>query len=161
MLKLKYHLEDSYGCYNFLGQDLTAEGEVNSALGPLFALNQEKASQAFLRQVSLVKQIDKIVKQQIMLVEAASATPYGWKAANHLENEQGIFSEQNKTHTKALREAEGFVRRDNREFNTRRKDIKKRGGTRFGRGLNHSKRAGFTPGSNNRVSGLVTAAVDL
>ena len=151
MLKLKY-LEDSNGCYDFLRQDLIAEGEVNSALGLLFALNQEKALQAFLRQVSLVKQMDKLVKQQIMLVEAANAMPYGWKVANHLESEQGIFSVQVKTHTKALREAEGFVRRDHREFNTRRKDIKKRGGTRFGRGLNHSKRGGFTPGPNNRVN---------
>ena len=100
---MKYHLEDSYGCYDFLGQDLTAEGEVNSALGVLFALNQEKALQAFLRQVSLVKQMDKLVKQQIMLVEAANAMPYGWKVANHLESEQGIFSVQVKTHTKALR----------------------------------------------------------
>ena len=48
LLKLKYHLEDSYGCYDFLGQDLTAEGEVNSALGFLFALNQEKACKLFL-----------------------------------------------------------------------------------------------------------------
>ena len=119
-----------------MGQDFTAEGEVNSALGLLFALHQEKALQAFLRQVSLVKQMDKLVKQQIMLVKAANAMPYGWKVANHLESEQGIFSVQVKTHTKALREAKGFVRRDHREFNTRRKDIKKRGGTRFGRGLN-------------------------
>ena len=81
-------------------------------------------------------------------MEAANATPYGWKVANHLGSEQGIFSEQDKTHTKALREAEGFVRRDNREFNARRKDIKKRGGTRF----NHSKRGCFTPEPNNRVN---------
>ena len=114
---------------------MKAEGKVNSALGSLFALNQEKASQAFLKQVSLVKEMDKIVKQQIMLVEAANATPYGWKVANYLESEQGIFSEQDKTHTKVLREAEGFLRRDNREFNTRKKDIKKREGTRFGRGF--------------------------
>ena len=52
--------------------------------------------------------------------------PYGWKVANHLETEKGIFSEQDKTHTKALREAKGFVRRDNREFNARKKDIKMR-----------------------------------
>ena len=45
----------------------------------------------------------------------------------------------------------GFVRKDNREFNTRKKDIKKRGGTRFGRGSNPSKRGGFTPGPNARV----------
>ena len=60
----------------------------------LFALNQEKASQAFLKQVSRVKQMTKIVKQQIMLVEAANATPYGWKVANNLDSGKGIFSEQ-------------------------------------------------------------------
>ena len=91
---MKY-LEDSNGCYDFLRQDLIAEGEVNSVLGSLIAFYQEKASQAFLKQASLVKQMDKIVKQQIMLVEAANATPYRWKVANHLESEKGIFPEQN------------------------------------------------------------------
>ena len=61
--------------------------------------------------------------------------------------EKGIFSEQDKTHTKALREAEGFVRRDNREFNARKKDIKKRGRTRWvtGRGYFTFKRGGYMP----------------
>ena len=49
--------------------------------------------------------MDKIVKQQITLVEAANATPYGWNIAKHLEPEQGIFSEQDKANTEALREA--------------------------------------------------------
>ena len=85
-------------------------------------------------------------------MEAANATKYGWKVANHLESEKGIFSEQDQTHTKALREAEGFLRRDNREFNGRRKAIKKRGGTRFGRWFNHSTRGGFTHGPIDRVN---------
>ena len=123
---MKY-LEDSNGCYNFLRQDLITEGEVNSALGLLFALNQEKALQAFLRQVSLVKQMDKLVKQQIMLVEAANAMPYGWKVANHLESEQGIFSEQDKTHTKALREAEGFVEGTTENLTPEGKTLRKEG----------------------------------
>ena len=134
LFKMKYNLEYSFECYDFLGEDLSAEGEVNQALGPLFALNQEKADQAFLKQVGLLKDMDNLVRQQIMLVEAANATLYGWKVANHLEPEKGIFSEQDKNHTKALREAEGFVRRDNREFNAWKKDIKKRGDTRFSRG---------------------------
>ena len=49
LLKLKYNLEDSFGCYDFLGEDLSAEGEVNPALVLLFALNQEKALQTFLK----------------------------------------------------------------------------------------------------------------
>ena len=65
-------------------------------IGPLFVLNQKKAAQAFLRQVSLIKNMDKIVKQQISLVEAANATPYGWNVAKHLEPEHRIFSEQDK-----------------------------------------------------------------
>ena len=65
LLKLKYHLEDSFECYDFVAQDLKAEGEVDTAVGQLFALNQDKAAQAFLRQVSLIKDIDKIVKQKI------------------------------------------------------------------------------------------------
>ena len=44
-LKLENYFED------FLKEDLSAEGEVNQALGPLFAFDQEKAAQAFLKQV--------------------------------------------------------------------------------------------------------------
>ena len=94
---MKYHLEDSYKCYNFLAQDLKADEEVNAAVGQLFALNQEKAAQAFLRQVSLIKSMDKLVKQQITLVEATNATPYGWNVAKYLENEmkmKGATSER-------------------------------------------------------------------
>ena len=53
------------------------EGTVNQALGPLFAFDLEKAAKAFLKQVDFLKEINKIVKQQILLVEAANATPYG------------------------------------------------------------------------------------
>ena len=99
LFKMKYNLEDSFECYDFLGEDLWAEGEVNQALGPLFALNQEKAAQAFLKQVGFLKDIDKLMRQQIMIVEAPSPTLYGWKVVNHLEPEKGIFYEQDKTHT--------------------------------------------------------------
>ena len=47
--------------------------------------------------------------------------------AIHLEGKQGIFSEHDKANTKALREAEAFIHQDNREFNNRKKDIKKKG----------------------------------
>ena len=82
--------------------------------------------------------MDKIFKQQIMLVEAANATLYGWNVAKHLEPEHGIFSEQDKANRKALREAEVSVQRDNREFNARKKDIKK-GGTRFNKYVSSQK----------------------
>ena len=94
---MKYHLEDSYECYDYLAQDLKAEGEVSVAVGQLFALNQEKVAQAFLKQVCLIKGMDDIVKQQITLVEAANATPYGWNVAKYLENEmkmKGATSER-------------------------------------------------------------------
>ena len=139
LLKLKYHLEDSYECYDYLAQDLKAEGEVSVAVGQLFALNQEKVAQAFLKQVCLIKGMDDIVKQQITLVEAANATPYGWNVAKHLEPEHGIFSEQDKANTKALRDAEASVRRDNKEFNTR-KNTKRRGGTRWNKGAQPPRR---------------------
>ena len=29
LLKLKYNLDDSFDCYDFLGEDLTTEGAVN------------------------------------------------------------------------------------------------------------------------------------
>ena len=78
LFKMKYNLEDSFECYDFLGEDLSAEGEVNQALRPLFALNQEKSAQAFLKQVGFLKDMNKLVRQQIMLVKAANATTYGW-----------------------------------------------------------------------------------
>ena len=84
--------------------------------------------------------MEKIVKQQIKLVEAANATPYAWNVAKHLEPEHNIFSEQDKANTKALREAEASVGRDNRKFITRRKDIKKKGGTRFNKYIYHPRR---------------------
>ena len=71
--------------------------------------------------------MNKILKNKIMLVEAANTTPYRWKVANYLEPEKGIFSEQDKASTKVLREAEGFVRRDNREFSTRKRMLRKEG----------------------------------
>ena len=87
-------------------------------------------------------------------MDAANTTLYGWKVENYFEPEKGIFFEQDKTHTKALREAEGFVRRDKREFNARKKDIKKRGGTRWvsGRGYFTSKRGGLTPYPLSRIN---------
>ena len=149
LLKLKYNLEDSFECYNSLGQDLKAEGEIDAAIGTLFVLIKEQTSQAFLRQVSLIKNMDKIVKQQITLVEAENATPYGWNIAKHLEPEHSIFSEQDKANTKALREAEASVRRVNREFNTRKKDIKKKGGTGFNKGAYHPRRTPTKHAKNN------------
>ena len=65
--------------------------------------------------------------------------------AKHLEFEKDIFSEGNKSHTKALKEAEGFVRRDNKENNARRKEIKNKEGIKWlsGRGLFLYKRGGY------------------
>ena len=55
-------------------------------------------AQAFLKQVDLLKDMDKLVRQQIMLVEVANTTSYRWKMANYVEKEKGIFSQQNKSH---------------------------------------------------------------
>ena len=62
LYKMGYDLEDSFECYEFLKEDLSNEGEVKQTLGPLFALNQEKAGQAFLKQVSLLKNMNKLKK---------------------------------------------------------------------------------------------------
>ena len=59
-------------------------------------MNQEKAAQAFINQIKLIKDMDTLVKQQITLFEAANATPYGWNVAKHLEPRQGISSEQDR-----------------------------------------------------------------
>ena len=45
--RIRYKLEDSLDCYEFMKEDLYAEGKINQALGPLFALNKEKVAQAF------------------------------------------------------------------------------------------------------------------
>ena len=78
--------------------------------------------------------MDSLVKQQIKLVEAANATPYGWNIAKHLEAGHGIFSERDKANTKALRESKVSVRRDNKEFKAR-KNTKKSGKTRLNTAL--------------------------
>ena len=39
LLKMKYNIEDSFDCYDFLKEDLSAAGKVKQVLGPLFALN--------------------------------------------------------------------------------------------------------------------------
>ena len=48
------------------------EGEEKQTLGPLSVLNQEKAGQAFLRQVNLLKKMYKLIKQQIFLAEESA-----------------------------------------------------------------------------------------
>ena len=76
--KIMYKLEDSFEYYEFMKEDLYAEGKIKQALGPLFTLNKEKAAQAFLMQLELLKSMHKLIMQQIRLVEAANATPIGW-----------------------------------------------------------------------------------
>ena len=75
---------------------MKAEGVVNAAVGEVFALNKDKAAQAFLGQVKLLKDIDALVKMQIALVKAANTTLYSLNIAKHLESVQGIFSQQDK-----------------------------------------------------------------
>ena len=75
--RIRYKLADSLDCYEFMKEDLYAEGKINQALGPLFALNKEKVAQAFLMQVELLKSMHKLIMQQIRLVEAANAMPIG------------------------------------------------------------------------------------
>ena len=73
--RIRYKLADSFDCYEFIKEDLYAEGKINQALEPLFALNKEKVAQAFLMQVELLKSMHKLIMQQIILVEAANAMP--------------------------------------------------------------------------------------
>ena len=96
--------------------------------------------------------MDKIVKQQITLVEAANNIPYGWNVAKHLEPKHGIFSEQDKANTKALREAEASVRRDTKEFNAK-KNTKRRGGTRWNKSAQPPRR---TPAQNTWINLWIT-----
>ena len=53
--RIRYKLADSLDCYEFMKEDLYAEGKINQALGPLFTLNKEKVAQAFLMQVKILK----------------------------------------------------------------------------------------------------------
>ena len=66
--RIRYKLADSLDCYEFMKEDLYAEGKINQALGPLFTLNKEKVAQAFLMQVELLKIMYKLIMQQIRLV---------------------------------------------------------------------------------------------
>ena len=105
-----YNLEDYFACYEFLKDDLSNKGEVKQMLGPLFALNQEKAGQAFLRQIDLLKKMYKLIKQQIFLAEAANATSFGWKIMDYWELEKSNFHEWNEFSFKVFRKAVNFVR---------------------------------------------------
>ena len=61
ILRLRYHLNDLFKYYDFLGQDMKAEGDVNVVVGQVFAMNHEKEAQGFLSQVKLLKDMDALV----------------------------------------------------------------------------------------------------
>ena len=61
------------------------------------------------------------MKIQKILIEAFTKSPHGWAAAKHMEDEKGIFEDDNKANMKKLRAAESFIWLDNREFNARAK----------------------------------------
>ena len=93
--RIRYKLADSLDCYEFMKEDLYAEGKINQALGPLFALNKEKVAQAFLMQVELLKSMHKLIMQQIRLVEAANAMPIRWKVTKHMNVEKKQLRRKN------------------------------------------------------------------
>ena len=96
-------------------------------MSEFFGQSPDLAEKAFGRQMELLAQMNKLLTTQRTLVEAAKASLYGWSAAKHMEEEHGIFSTEDKTNTKALRDAEMAVRRDNREFKARRGNYSPRG----------------------------------
>ena len=118
--KLLYAVEDSYDLYNFLGVDLKELTTLTDSVAAFFSQNPALAAKAFEGQMELPAQMNKLITTQRTLVEAANASPYGWSAAKHMEEEHGIFSNEDKTNTKALRDAKMAVRRDNREFKAHR-----------------------------------------
>ena len=69
----------------------------------------EMAAKAFTGHIKLLIQMKHLITNQIMLVEAANAPPYGWMAAKHMESGHGIFSLEDKDLMKSLREAEMVV----------------------------------------------------
>ena len=101
---------------------------MDDSLACSFTHNAELAAKAFVGQIELLSQMKKLLITQRTLVEAANASPYGWNAANKMEEEHGIFSLEDQTNTKALCEAEMAVRWDTREFKARRGNISNRGG---------------------------------
>ena len=109
-------VEDSYKLYNFLGVDLKEMTILTSLVTDFFSQNPDLAAKAFEGQLDLLAQMNKLLTTQRTLVEAANASPYGWSAAKHMEEEYGIFSAEDKTNMKALCDAEMAIRRDNREF---------------------------------------------
>ena len=97
-------------------EDLYAEGKINQALRPLFALNKEKAAQDFLMQVELLKSMYKLIKQQIRLVEAANATPIGWKVTKHMNVEKYIMEGRIKSMAQELNIARKCVRKESKQI---------------------------------------------
>ena len=74
---------------------------------------EEQAAEAIVKQWQMLAKMKGLIQVQRTLLEAANSSPYGWMAARHMEDEQGVFTLDDKDNTKALREAEGCVRRDN------------------------------------------------
>ena len=111
-------------CYEFMKEDLYAEGKINQALGPLFALNKEKVAQAFLMQVELLKSMHKLIMQQIRLVEAANAMPIGWKVTKHMNVEKNNFEGRIKSMAKELNITRKCVRKESKEIEAKNKEFK-------------------------------------
>ena len=62
--------------------------------------------------------------QQIRLVEAANATPIGWKVTKHMSVEKYILEERIMSIAQELNIARKCVRRDSREIEAKNKEFR-------------------------------------
>ena len=75
-------------------------------------------------QVELLKSMHKLIMRQIRLVEAAIATPIGWKVTKHMNVEKDILEERIRSIAHELNIARKCIRRDSREIEAKNKEFR-------------------------------------
>ena len=122
VMKTLYSLEDLIESWNGIVPDpLGIKDPVDAAVKVNVEGRNPEVVRALFSTISSVKDIKSMMENQKTLIEAASSSPYGWNAAVHMEEEKGIFSQNDKDNVAKLRTCEGYVRRDRKEFKTRNK----------------------------------------
>ena len=129
--KVGYRMENMLTSWGSVVEDpenykpLVADG---LTISPIHQGNLCEAGLAFIETLEEIKQVKKYLAEQQTLVEAATFSKFGWHAAQHMENEKGVFSVDDGENMDKLRKCEGYVRRD-RKSDT----LNKRGTGRGGR----------------------------
>ena len=135
VMKVLFLLEDSIAAWNFLGVDILKIKDTFTSAQDLDLSHRLPETQtAIWKTFEKFAELKAQLTSQRTLLEAANSSPYGWHLAKYMDKEQLIFSENNTQNMKELREVEGYVRRDFKEYKARRGSASNVGRGRRGRG---------------------------